>query len=90
MPKGKKLDDVQNARRVVDESLANAGVQIEVRYTVSKTVSRVMAEMGRRGGQIGGKRRLQTMTPDERKASARAAIKARWDRYRALKASETV
>jgi len=89
MPKrsGKNLDDVQNARRVVNEALARAGA--EPLMPVSQTVHRVMAAMGRRGGQIGGKRRLETMTPEERKASAQAAIKARWDKYRAMKASKT-
>jgi hypothetical protein len=37
-----------------------------------------MAEMGRRGGRIGGKRRLETMTSKERTAVAKAAAKARW------------
>ena len=42
------------------------------------TLSRVMAEMGRKGGKIGGKRRLQTMTARQRKAAASKAAKARW------------
>jgi hypothetical protein len=33
--------------------------------------SEIMREIGRKGGKIGGKRRLETLTPDER--SARAA-----------------
>jgi hypothetical protein len=37
-----------------------------------------MAQMGRKGGRIGGKRRLETMTSRERKAVAKAAAKARW------------
>ncbi len=41
-------------------------------------ISRVMAEMGRRGGQIGGKRRLQTMTKSDRRKVAVKAAKARW------------
>jgi len=88
MPNGtrRKLDDVQNARRVTNEALIHAGAEPLTR--VSQNVSRVMAAMGRRGGQIGGKRRLETMTADERKASAQAAIKARWDKYRAMKANE--
>jgi hypothetical protein len=42
------------------------------------TISQVMAEMGRKGGKIGGKRRLQTMTAAERKRRAKQAAKARW------------
>jgi hypothetical protein len=41
-------------------------------------ISRVMAEMGRRGGQIGGKRRLETMTKAERTKIATKAAKTRW------------
>jgi hypothetical protein len=37
-----------------------------------------MAELGRKGGKIGGKRRLKTMTSKERKAVARKAAETRW------------
>ena len=43
-------------------------------------ISRVMAAMGRRGGKIGGKRRLTTMTAEERKDVARKAAQTRWDK----------
>lgn len=39
-----------------------------------------MAAIGRRGGQAGGKRRLQTMTRAERVGVAKKAAKARWKR----------
>jgi hypothetical protein len=42
------------------------------------TLSRVMAEMGRKGGKIGGKRRLQTMSAKRRKEIARKAARSRW------------
>jgi hypothetical protein len=35
-------------------------------------------EMGARGGRIGGKRRLETITPERRKEIARGAVAARW------------
>ena len=76
MPKRKrtaeKLDTVQNARRVFLEA-------IESTETVELTlVQRVMREMGAKGGKIGGKRRLETMTDEQRRRSARKAAKARW------------
>jgi hypothetical protein len=43
-------------------------------------ISRVMAAMGRKGGRIGGKRRLETMTAAERKEVAQRAAKARWSK----------
>ena len=44
---------------------------------VSKSViSEVMRTMGRKGGKIGGKRSLETMTPEERSARAKKASDA--------------
>lgn len=41
-------------------------------------ISRVMAAMGRKGGRIGGKRRLEKMTPERRREIALKAAQARW------------
>ncbi|MGA2185466.1 MAG: hypothetical protein ABSH47_20795 [Bryobacteraceae bacterium] len=35
-----------------------------------------MSELGRKGGRIGGKRSLETMTPEERSARAKKASDA--------------
>ncbi|MGA9987707.1 MAG: hypothetical protein WBP69_07990 [Terriglobales bacterium] len=43
-------------------------------------ISEYMAAIGRKGGQIGGKRRLKTMTKAERSKIATRAAKARWKR----------
>lgn len=43
-------------------------------------ISLLMAELGRKGGKKGGKRRLETMTPTERSEIARRAAKARWNK----------
>jgi len=48
------------------------------RPAVPKAVSRVMAQMGSKGGKIGGKRRLITMTPERRSQIASDAARARW------------
>ena len=37
-----------------------------------------MATIGRKGGKIGGKRRLDTLTDKQRKKIATNAAKARW------------
>jgi len=84
MPKRKStpvLDPVQNARGVVLESVG----QPETAQTPPPTpslISQVMAEMGRKGGKIGGKRRLKTMTAKERSAVATQAARARWGKKR--------
>jgi hypothetical protein len=40
-------------------------------------------EMGAQGGRIGGKRRMEKMTPERRKEIARNAVAARWVKARA-------
>jgi hypothetical protein len=51
-------------------------------------LSEIMTELGRKGGKIGGKRSLETMTPDERSARAKkaslAAAKKRTEKRLAL------
>ena len=37
----------------------------------------IMSELGRKGGKIGGKRSLETMTPEERRERAIKAVQAR-------------
>ena len=44
-----------------------------------------MAALGRKGGRIGGKRRLVTMTHEERSAVGLKAAKARWKKAKAAK-----
>jgi len=46
--------------------------------TDAALLSKVMAEMGRKGGKIGGKRRLETMTAARRRQVAKKAANARW------------
>jgi hypothetical protein len=41
-----------------------------------------MAAMGRRGGKIGGKRRMETMTPEKRKEIATKAATTRWAKHK--------
>jgi hypothetical protein len=73
----KKLDAVQNARRVVLESTEQASLDV---VSNPSLLSQVMAEMGRRGGRIGGKRRLETMSDAQRSKVARDAARARWSK----------
>ena len=54
---------------------ATETTESEVRLTL---ISQVMSEMGRKGGLVGGKRRLETMTSKQRSAVAKKAAKARW------------
>jgi hypothetical protein len=71
-----KLDDAQNALRVVEQAIGGPLVEKPSRSLVSQ----VMAEMGRKGGKIGGKRRLETMTPEKRSQIALKAARSRWSK----------
>lgn len=44
----------------------------------AEEISRVMSALGRRGGQIGGKKRAESLTEDRRKQIAQKAARARW------------
>jgi hypothetical protein len=50
------------------------------RRKVPLIISQVMSAMGRKGGKVGGKRRLETMTPEKRSEIAMIAAKARWEK----------
>jgi len=39
-------------------------------------LSEIMSELGKKGGKVGGKRSLETMTPEERSARAKKASMA--------------
>lgn len=46
----------------------------------ASVISQYMAQIGSKGGKIGGKRRLQTMTAKQRSDVAAKAAKARWSK----------
>jgi hypothetical protein len=64
-------DPTQLARQLVTEST-------DEQLPTKAQISQLMASLGRKGGKIGGKRRLETMTASERSAIASKAAKARW------------
>jgi hypothetical protein len=69
-------DPNQWAHQLVKESTEEKA-PMEQKVTKSE-VSRVMAVMGRKGGKLGGKRRAEGMTEDQRRDSASKAARARW------------
>jgi len=80
MPRRKSIpkseDEVQSARRVFD-------TLIEQSETVHMSlISRVMSEMGKKGGSKGGKMRLVTLTPERRREIASLAANKRWSKKR--------
>ncbi len=84
--KGKRpRDPNQLAKWIVDCSTGGAPEEAkapEAPASAPVNLSEYMAAIGRKGGQIGGKRRLKTMTAAERHKVAAKAARARWKRKR--------
>jgi hypothetical protein len=77
--KGKRpRDPNQLAKWIVDQSTSEAPEPEAVSTTIPADLSAYMAAIGRKGGQIGGKRRLKTMTKEQRSKVAKRAARARW------------
>jgi hypothetical protein len=75
--KGKRpRDPNQLAKWIVEQSTAEPVPEKPIQ--APPDLSAYMAAMGRRGGLVGGKRRLVTMTPAARKKAAAKAAQARW------------
>lgn len=74
----KRPEDVnQLAHKLVELSTAESAT-FPTEPVPAVNLSEYMAAMGRKGGEIGGKRRLTTMTAKQRKAVAVKAAQARW------------
>jgi hypothetical protein len=74
----KRPSDVnQIAHRLVEQSTAQPEVLLQTPQ-LTASVSEYMAAIGRKGGLIGGKQRLKTLSPAERKEIAAKAARARW------------
>jgi len=78
--KGKRpRDPNQLAKWIVDQSTAEDTSQKPGEsIAVPTDLSAYMSAMGRKGGVVGGKRRLVTMTAAHRKRVAAKAAAARW------------
>jgi hypothetical protein len=71
--RGVEEDPILWAKRLGDASTRD----VEPEPSKSE-ISRVMSALGRRGGKIGGKARMKTMTQEERSQIAFKAAQARW------------
>jgi len=78
MPKRLSRDINQAAYEMVRRSTATEHREPHPPRVSSSDISRVMSAMGRKGGKIGGKRRMTTMTSDQRREVALKAARARW------------
>ena len=69
--KKRPVDVNQLVHSLVAESI---GEQLPTKAQISL----LMSVLGKKGGKIGGKRRLETMTAQERSEAAKKAALARW------------
>jgi hypothetical protein len=80
--KDRRPTDVNQLARHMVDTLTSAPVE-----PTDEEMSKVMAALGRRGGKIGGKRRMETMTQEERSAVALKAATARWKKAKRARAA---
>jgi len=71
-----KLDANQLAYRVVQESTEEEAVSPT--DMTKAQISLLMKEMGRKGGKIGGKKRMEKMTAEQKSQFGLAAARSRW------------
>jgi hypothetical protein len=73
-------DEVQAGIMAVKASVGEGPVssKAELPRLTKSLVSRLMAQIGRKGGKVGGKKRAAGMTPAQRSEAASLAAKARW------------
>jgi hypothetical protein len=83
--KGKRpRDPNQLAKWIVEQSTSDTPEPQQVQpveASAPPNLSAYMAAIGRKGGQIGGKRRLKTMTKAARSKVAANAARARWKKH---------
>jgi len=79
-------DPNQLARWIVDRSTNEVeGPEAVTAPMPPSDLSEYMGAIGRKGGQIGGKRRLKTMTKVQRQRVAAKAARTRWANQRKAK-----
>jgi len=77
MPKRVKHADVnQLAHHLVGKSTEETDTNVPV--PTKAQISAFMAKLGRKGGKIGGKRRLETLSSEQRIQIAKRGAAARW------------
>lgn len=75
----KRPKDVNQLAHLLGE-LSTQEQATDVVPVVTSSLSAYMSAIGRKGGQIGGKRRMKTMTPKQRSRIAQKAARVRWSK----------
>ncbi len=64
------------------------GLKFETNFMRKKKKNPNAVALGKLGGSKGGKIRAERLTAERRKEIARKAVKARWDKVKAMQRSE--
>lgn len=80
MPKRLSRNDRPKDVNQLAHHLVRLSTEEQLNERHQAEISRIMSEMGKKGGKIGGKRRLVTLTPDRRRDIALKAAQTRWTR----------
>jgi hypothetical protein len=72
-----RKDSNQIAFATVQQTIKDSETVDVPRFSKS-TISEVMRQLGKKGGKIGGARRMETMTPEQRREIAYRGAQARW------------
>jgi hypothetical protein len=79
MPKRNKHDKRPKDVNLLAHHLVElSAVEPDSMFVLPPALSAYMAAIGSKGGKIGGKRRMKTMTPKQRTKIAKKAARARW------------
>jgi len=79
----KRPRDVNQLAHFLVQATTERDMEMPEPPAVTKSeMSRVMAELGRRGGRIGGVKRAAKMSPERRREIALKAARSRWDKER--------
>jgi hypothetical protein len=82
--KSKPTDISQLARAIVEEatgeSLANHALPKEPPQEITRKKNPAAVALGKLGGKKGGAARAKKLTPEQRKAIAQKAARARWNK----------
>lgn len=71
--RAEEIKDFNQLAKFVDETT-------EEKPADKETVSKVMSQMGKKGGKVSGERRMQNIPPAKRSEIALKAARARWDK----------
>lgn len=76
----KRPTDVNQLAHFLVKATTEREIEISPPSVSDSDIKRVMAELGRRGGRIGGKKRAEGMTKERRVEIALKAARSRWDK----------